>query len=352
MERLQMRQYLNTTLRNVLWFKHAHDSGDLDMKPPFQRNPVWVDKQKSFLIDTILSGYPIPEIYMQESVTEEGSAKYIIVDGQQRLRSVLEFLEGGFSIDGKDSPTWADMVFDDLSGEDKKTFFQYDFVVRILPEMDDLQIRTIFQRLNRNVLALNTQELRQATYWGPFIQLMNKLTNLEAWKDIDVFTPNDVRRMLDAEFISELTIAYLNGPQNKKTNLDKYYEIYEKDFPSELQEDVKGIFSTTLNEIIKILPNVTKLRWSKKTDFYTLFLVVANHKSNLPLSREGRQMASERLIAFAVEIDQFMKTSESEDHVASKDTKDYCGGIRASTDLGSRKKRAEALENVLVGVWE
>jgi len=347
-----MRQYLNTTLRNILWFKHAHDAGDLDMKPPFQRNPVWVDKQKSFLIDTILSGYPIPEIYMQESVTEDGVAKYIIVDGQQRLRSILEFLEGAFAIDGKDSPSWADMTFDDLTGEDKKKFFQYDFVVRILPDMDDSQIRSIFQRLNRNVLALNKQELRQATYWGPFIQLMNKLTNLEAWKDIDVFTPNDVRRMLDAEFISELTIAHLNGPQNKKANLDKYYELYEKDFPSELQEEVKSTFSSTLSEIIKVIPNVNKLRWSKKTDFYTLFLVFANHKSELPLSREGRKIASEKLTVFAGEIDQFMKTSEAEKQPGDKNVIEYCAGIRASTDLGSRKKRAEALENILAGIWD
>lgn len=346
-----MKPYLNTTLRNVIWFKQAHDKGELEMKPPFQRNIVWVDKQKSYLIDTILNGFPIPEIYMQEYVTESGKATYVIVDGQQRLRSVLGFLEGTYVIDGKDSPTWADMTFEDLSGEDKKKIFQYDFVVRILPEMDDQQIRAIFQRLNRNVLALNLQELRQATYWGPFIQLMNELSNSDSWKDIDIFTPNDVRRMLDVEYISELSIAYLNGPQNKKANLDKYYELYEKEFSDDQVRDVKNIFHTVLNEIVKTLPSINKSRWSKKTDFYTLFLVFANHKNKLPLSREGRDQAVTKLIDFAAEIDRYVKIGEAEKSDYSKDAKDYGAGIRASTDLGSRKKRAEALENLLADIW-
>ena len=59
-----MKNYLNTTTYNISWFKKASDAGELEMSPPFQRNPVWTDRQKSFLIDSILNGYPIPEIYM------------------------------------------------------------------------------------------------------------------------------------------------------------------------------------------------------------------------------------------------------------------------------------------------
>ena len=128
-----MNNFLNTTLKNVLWFKQAHDRRELDMKPPFQRNPVWVTRQKSFLVDSILNGYPIPEIYMQETVTAEGKSKHIVVDGQQRLRAVLEFIENKFSIDGKDSPSWADMSFEELPDSDKKTIYKYNFVIRVLP---------------------------------------------------------------------------------------------------------------------------------------------------------------------------------------------------------------------------
>ena len=97
-----MENFLNTTLRNVAWFKQVYERKELEMKPPFQRNPVWVTRQKSYLIDTILNRYPIPEIYMQETADEHGHAKYIIIDGQQRIRSILEFMEGKFSIDEKE----------------------------------------------------------------------------------------------------------------------------------------------------------------------------------------------------------------------------------------------------------
>ncbi len=58
----------------------------------------------------------------------------------------------------------------------------------------------------------------------------------EVFSKIGLFTPNDVRRMLDVEYISELTIALLNGIQNKKDKLENYYQLYEEDFSQE--EDV------------------------------------------------------------------------------------------------------------------
>ena len=92
---------------------------------------------------------------MEEIVNESGNTKYIIVDGQQRIRSVLEFLEGKFTINPLDSPDWPDMSFDDLASEEKKRIFGYNFVVRLLPEINDNEIRTIFQRLNKNTVALS-----------------------------------------------------------------------------------------------------------------------------------------------------------------------------------------------------
>ena len=338
-----MYNFLNTTTKNVLWFKQAHDKHELDMKPPFQRNPVWVTRQKSFLIDSILNGYPIPEIYMQETVSADGQSKHIVVDGQQRLRAVLEFLENRFSIDGKDSPSWADMYFDDLSDNDKKTIYGYNFVIRILPEMDDTQIRAIFQRLNRNVLALNKQELRQATYWGSFITTMNDLSDKEIWRKIGIFTQNDIRRMLDVEFISELTIAMLNGPQNKKTKLEDYYKLYEESFDEKGM--VEDTFSLVLSEIVKTLPEISKTRWSKKTDFYTLFLLLAEYKNLLPLTKRDKLKLSEKLIEFSELANQFIKAKGEGVDQLPPAVKKYCSGIRASTDLGSRKNRTAGLKD-------
>ena len=226
-----MATYLKNAPRSILWFKQIHDRNELQMKPPFQRNPVWTEKQKSYLIDSILNQYPVPEIYMQEIVSDKGEVQYVLVDGQQRIRACLEFVNNEFEIDPKDSPQWGNLSFEELKSEEKKRIYEYDFIARYLPDIPDAELRTIFQRLNSNNVVLNTQELRQATYWGPFIKTMNDLADLELWRKVDVFTNNDIKRMLDVEFISELAVGILHGLQNKKLTLDKYYELYELEFP-------------------------------------------------------------------------------------------------------------------------
>ena len=343
-----MENFLNTTLRNVAWFNQVRDNNELEVKPPFQRNPVWVNRQKSYLIDTILNKYPIPEIYMQETVDENGKAKYIIVDGQQRIRSVLDFISGLFCLDETDSPQFDGAYFQDLSNQQKIDFFQYNFVVRILPNINDKELRAIFQRLNKNVVALNKQELRQATYSGAFIKTMNAISDKDAFGKIGLFTANDIRRMLDVEYISELTIALLNGIQNKKDKLESYYQLYEENAPDICV--IKEKYDIILGEILKILPDIHKTRWCKKTDFYSLFLVLGNHIDALPLSKDSRNTANNLLINFGENISRRMKVS-TEEKEFPEDVENYAKGMRATSDYSSRVYRNTALENVLVDIW-
>lgn len=62
------------------------------------------------------------------------------------------------------------MSFEDLSGDDKKKLYEYNFVIRLLPDIPEEEVRAIFQRLSKNTMVLTAQELRHATYWGPFIR--------------------------------------------------------------------------------------------------------------------------------------------------------------------------------------
>lgn len=351
-----MATFLKTAPRSILWFKQVHDRNELEMKPPFQRNPVWTVKQKSYLIDSILNEYPVPEIYMQEIVSAQGEAKYILVDGQQRIRAILEFVNNQFAIDPKDSPQWADLTFEELQLEEKKKIYEYDFIVRCLPDIDDSLIRTIFGRLNRNNVALNAQELRQATYWGTFINTMNEIAEYENWGKLDIFTSNDIRRMLDVEFVSELTIAILNGHQNKKLTIEKYYKLYENEF--EKRNFIKEIFDSILRELLAIMPTETN-RWYKRTDFYTLFILLTKHKEKLPLSIEKRQLAKNKLTTFGIQIDSMVsinKIEEDPDIIMAvddfpKNVEAYGQGMRGSTDLGSRRRREDALELELSELW-
>lgn len=346
--------YLSTTHRTIAWLKKAHDEKTLVMKPPFQRNPVWTDLQKAYLIDTILHGYPVPELYMQEEVDEAGKEKHVVVDGQQRTRACLEFLEGTFTMDPEQSPDWPDASFEDLTAAEKKRFYAYQFVVRKLPDVPDLQLREIFQRLNRNVVALNEQELRHATYSGKFITLMEKLADLDYWEGTGLFSASAVRRMQDVEFISELAVAFLHGPQNKKQSLTKWYVAYEKEF--EEASRVESAFAAVLGELDQILPHIKKTRWRKRSDFYTLFGVMASHHDKLPLSKKSRLRAAPLLELFATQIDIYM-TAESANNREEMDklpnhAKKYAVAVqRAASDLGNRKERASILDHYLKPLW-
>ena len=341
-----MSKFLNTTQKTISALKSLSDNDLLSMKPPFQRNLVWTHAQKSYLIDSVLNGFPIPEIYMQYEVDHEGTENHIVVDGQQRINACLEFIAGEFEIKEEESPSWGDMKFDDLSPEDKKKIFGYTFIVRTLPEMSDEEIRGIFQRLNKNVTALNRQELRQATYWGPFIKTMQKIADFSYWGTTGIFTPLNIRRMLDVEYISELSVAILHGHQNKKTRLDNYYRQYEEEF--DYSEDLINTFKTVIYELEQILPDIKNTRWRKKTDFYSLFVCLANKEKVLPFNDSQKKRIREILFKFEEQINGYLSTGgENTKNNISKEAEKYSKSIRASSDLSNRKRRHEALLEVL-----
>ncbi len=71
----------------------------LVLNPTFQRRAVWNDKAKSYLIDTILRGKPIPKVFMRQQINPSTkSSVRDVVDGQQRLRTILSYIKDGFKV--------------------------------------------------------------------------------------------------------------------------------------------------------------------------------------------------------------------------------------------------------------
>lgn len=341
------QDYLGTTTLTAAAIKRLSDNGQLELRPPFQRNPVWLDAQKSYLIDTILNGYPVPEMYMQIVQDETGFETHVVVDGQQRLTALLDFIAGEYALSGLDNE-WNDSNFENLSEGQKKAIYSYTFIVRVLPEMSTEQIRAIFQRLNRNVVALSRQELRHATYWGEFIQSMERIATFSFWRSSGLFTANEVRRMLDVEYVSELAVGSLHGVQNKKVSLERWFTVYEAEF--EDRDKVETTFVTALGELEHLVPSLGRSRWSKKSDFYTLFLYVASREKELPLSSEEREQMKEQLATFAEQVDVVLRLDPSESATVVRPVLRYSRAVqRAASDLSNRRTRAEALSEYLSG---
>ncbi|WP_262001529.1 DUF262 domain-containing protein [Microbacterium sp. Mcb102] len=320
------------------WFNKRLSDDELVLKPLFQRNPVWTSTQKSYLIDSILRGYPVPEIYLQTTEDKDGNDRHIVVDGQQRIRACLEFLAGNFALSERDAD-WDGARFDDLTKDQKTALRQYRFAVRVLPALDETLIREIFGRLNRNNMALNKQELRNATYWGEFITTMNRLADDPFWVDSGIFTVNDFRRMLDVEFISELAIAALYGQQNKKDNVDRLYGEFEEEFPA--RAETESTFQAVCQVLTSVVDWDSSTRWKRKSDFYTLFAFYAEQTDSLPLAKDEVERQKARLAAFSASISTYLADDETP---ATEEVRDYARYVqRAASDLQSRRVRLAAL---------
>ncbi|MCX5885689.1 MAG: DUF262 domain-containing protein [Proteobacteria bacterium] len=324
----------NPTTYPITWFKDRNLEKSLRLKPPYQRKPVWTDVQKAYLIDTILKNYHIPEIYIHREVDKDGKAIYNIVDGQQRIRSILEFIDGEFSLSQKFNPEYADYGFNDLPENVKKDLWNYTIYAREIVNAKEEEVRSYFMRLNRFVVPLNPQELRHATYSGEFIRLMEELAEEEFWAENKIVTPNEIRRMIDVQFISELFISMINGIQDKTKELDQFYRLYEPDFPE--KNKWKRFFQNIIDTIIKLFPYLKESRWKNKSDFYTLFMALRQALEHNYIPENKREKLRSELKEFSEKINEATK-KENKGKRFPKDVLIYSNAVTKSTTDKDRR---------------
>jgi hypothetical protein len=331
----------SATNQKISWFRKEEAAGALDLSPTFQRRPVWTEEQASFLIDTILSGLPIPEIYIRSSSTPDGDTKYEVVDGQQRIRAVLLFGSNDLELTGEAlSARWAGKTFDDLTDKEKTAFWDYKIVVRDVSGATDLEIRDLFKRLNIHSVVLNDQELRHARFSGRFIKAMEALADDEWWLDSRIVNVRQIRRMEDVEFISELFVGMIAGPQDKKRSLDEYYSNFDGSMP--LESEWVTSFNATRDLIRAVLPPEEMRSWAGKSDFYSLFLMFASLAKRKLTAKESRAVRS-ILKTFREQVDEAKKKDNTKRF--AKDIHEYAEAVtRAATDLGRREARFRVLE--------
>ena len=170
-------------------------SGDIDI-PPFQREFVWKQVQSSKLIESFLVGLPVPAIFLY---TERQSQRFLVIDGQQRLRSIFYFFDGLFGEEEKgkrtvfklkglnDDSKYGRKGFEDLDDATQRRLRNSvlrSFIVQQLDPNDDTSIYHIFERLNTGGTSLAIQEIRNCVYRGTFNKLINELNLLADWRSI------------------------------------------------------------------------------------------------------------------------------------------------------------------------
>ncbi len=266
----------DTRVYSVSDFAEWNSNGLLDLSPDFQRRAVWTEKAKSYLIDTLLRGKPIPKLIITQEL-QGGRNIRVVVDGQQRLRAILEFIDGAFKISRAHNAEYAGLTFEQLDREVRNDFLKYELGIDLLfdPEYEDLL--DIFARINTYSVSLNKQEKFNAQYLGYFKQAAFSYgyKYVSYFIAAGVLTKAAVTRMAEAELSADLFVALIDGVQTNK-NIESFYKKYEDD-PANL-EAASGQFDTIMSYIGAVYPpeELANTNWSRVQLFYSLFTAVGH----------------------------------------------------------------------------
>lgn len=280
------------TVYRVADFLSWQRAGSLNLRPPFQRLSVWTPKAQSYLIDTLLRGYPVPLIFLQDG-TDPDTYEPIrqVVDGQQRLRTILGYIDPTciedfeeFTISKVHDPELAGCRFKDLSKTQRDQILNFEFSVHVLQSTTTVKtLLEVFARMNSTGTKLNEQELRNG-FAGAFRQFAYELSyeNLERWLDWGVFSQAQVSRMKEVELTSELVLFLLRGFRNKSQRaLDDLYLEFDDDFPfadstearfEQVMSKLESVYTKSLDEVYE--EDFGESGFATQGWFYVLFAFV------------------------------------------------------------------------------
>jgi len=215
--------------------------------PPFQRSYVWTNSQASKLIESIFLGLPIPSIFLGQ---DSNSNKYFVIDGQQRLISLLKFYQDDFKLSGIDS-RWKGKKYSDLTDDEQFQLGDFSIHAIIVKEGDNINddsIYQIFERINTGGVNLQAQEIRASSYHGKLNNLLNELVEYPEW---DNFIQLNKTRQKPQELI--LRFFALNFSfQKYKPTMKTFMNLFMKrnrNLPDQELENFKNTFTKTIDII-------------------------------------------------------------------------------------------------------
>lgn len=215
---------------------NLYKSGDLIIKPPFQRLFRWDDNQKSKLIESILVGIPLPSIF----VAQDQEGRWELVDGLQRISTLLQ-LQGVLKDDNlpplvlrgtKYLPSLEGLVWDSEDGDPSLTPAQRRDIQRskidlkiVQRESDPKTKFDLFQRLNSFGARLSNQEIRNAQLFGvnpDFVEWLTGLATYENFGAVIRLPENDITRKYDEELV--LRFLYLHDKSDAEISAITHFQ--------------------------------------------------------------------------------------------------------------------------------
>lgn len=236
----------------------------LVLSPPYQRNFIWSIKDQQYLIQSISKGNPIPNFFL----LQKANGQLEMVDGQQRSRTILSFIQKQFS----------DLEGNYYSKEKYPDFLNYEFPVTLITNIGNEQIEKFYALVNNTGIHLNKPEVRKAEYYDTnLLSLINEVSTSKKFDSLKLFSDGSLKRMNDTDFVSELIVLIEKGHVDKKNHIDEYFKT---DIRVDEAAEIKMKFYNNLDKIntLNKVFEINKTRYKQRNDFYTLFDFI--HKNN------------------------------------------------------------------------
>lgn len=218
-------------------------SGKLDVRPKYQREFVYKDKQRNAVIDTVRKGFPLNVMYWVK--TDEGN--FEVLDGQQRTISLGQYVNGDFSVDFNGRLA----MFHNLTKEEQEKILDYELMIYFC-EGNDKEKLDWFMTINIAGVRLTDQELRNAVYTGPWLsdaKLKFSKSNCAAY-----LLANDSGKLITGELIRqeylETALSWINDGE-----VADYMAKHQHD---QNAEELWDYFQSVIAWVRKTFPNYRK----------------------------------------------------------------------------------------------
>ena len=356
--------FQSNTIKTILEWHKMHK---LNLSPEYQRAGVWSAGERSKLIDTIFCGYPLPAVILYERVDSRTHKKiYDAIDGKQRLETILYFmgaLSGKFNrfeakITNKvdEEIRTEHVTWHKLSEENQKEFLGYE-IPCVIVQGEPSEIQEVFVRLNSTGKKLSRQEIRNAKYIkSVFLREMRRFAHRmdRVLLRMGVMNENEITRMKDIEFLSELVISVINGcVMDKKKLLDQMMTSNGVDMRSVAR--ASRTVAEAIRIVEKILPDIRTTRLWKLCDFYSLVFWFASRRDAISfVDKQAQQLAGYLLRNFATQADEAYAGIKRGKPVANNARAvAYIQSVREGGDQKShRRERDNILSEILKNVFE
>ena len=231
--------------QDLSWILEQDRRDQLDLSPPYQRRSVWTPRDRRSFMDTIFKNYPSPPIFLHKTIDlSTGEAIYHVVDGKQRISTILQFLDnkvylphdfGDSRFDGK---RWRDLGQGEEQDDPRARLWNYRITVEEIDDVSPTFVREVFERLNKNSRKLTPQELRHARYDGWLITFLEDEVLLPVWKRFKIHTTAKEKRMADVQNVAELAMVTARGKVSgfDQEDLDAFFAALDE------AEDEEAIF--------------------------------------------------------------------------------------------------------------